>query len=50
MREIAAIVAHQSAYRDEVRDVDRRRRGTQAAMPASEPAIRAALRLVYRRV
>lgn len=37
MREIAAIVAHPSAYRDEMRDVDRRRRGTSRLAPAAEP-------------
>ncbi len=44
MREIAAIVSHPSEYRDETRDVDRRRRGTPAAAPAPVPAFRAALR------
>lgn len=44
MREVAAIVAHPSEYRDEAREVDRRRRGTPAAAPAPEPAVRAALR------
>jgi hypothetical protein len=44
MRDIAAIVAHPSEYRDEVRDVDRRGRGTPHAAPAPEPALRAALR------
>lgn len=44
MREMAAIVAHSSEYRDELRDVDRRRRGTPPPSPASEPPLRAALR------
>lgn len=44
MREIAAIVAHPSEYRDELRDVDRRRRGTPPPLPAPQPPLRAALR------
>ena len=44
MRDIAGIVAHPSEYRDEVRDLDRRRRGTPHAVPAPEPGLRAALR------
>lgn len=44
MREMAAIVAHPSEYRDELRDVDRRRRGTPLPVPVSEPPLRAALR------
>ena len=44
MREMAAIVAHSSEYRDEFRDVDRRRRGTLPPSPAPEPPLRAALR------
>lgn len=44
MHDIAAIVAHPSEYRDEVRDVDRRRRGTPRAAQAPEPPLRAALR------
>lgn len=44
MRDIAAIVAHPSEYCDEVRDLDRRRRGTLHAAPAPEAGLRAALR------
>ena len=36
-REFGGIISHASAYRDEVREPDRRRRGTQNESPAAQP-------------